>query len=391
VSDDITLNLTATFAGHENPRTAFGTYDTDAQFSTDADGMVRLVHRRLGGDQIQVELTNREVYSCLEDAMLEFSAITNAYQTKSTLVHLLGFQTGSMSGSQNQVPRFDLTFAKRTSEGYSTEAVVGGTKPLYSASITTVIGQQNYDVNYILSASGLVLPGQRAEIRQIFHFSPTAAYRFFDTTSAVNYLHNQFQFESFTPETIFYMLPIWEDVLRAQQLELNQKVRRSNYSYSLVNNNLSVYPVPTMENKIFFTYYLVGGSGSDSAFNPNDPFTNGVANLSNVPYGNLEYSKINSIGKQWVKKMALAFAKQTLGHARRKVAEIPIPNGNLSLDGPALVQEAMAEQEALRTELKTWLDDLTYAKLMQTQAEESDALQRILMKIPNRSIFRIKV
>ena len=383
MSADITLNLTATFAAAESPRTAFGTYDSDAQFIVDADGMVRLAYRRLGGDQIQVELTNREVYTCFEQAMLEFSAVTNAYQTKSTLVHLLGFTTGSMSGSQNQVPRLDLSFAKRTSEGYSSEALVGGTKPLYSASIDCVIGQQNYDLNYILSASSLVLPGQRAEVRQIFHFSPTAAYRFFDTTSAVNYLHNQFQFESFTPETIFYMLPIWEDVLRAQQLELNQKVRRSNYSYSLINNVLSVYPVPTIANKIFFTYFLIGGSGSNGAFDPNDPFTNGIANLSNVPYGNLEYSKINSIGKQWVKKMALCFAKETLGYARRKVAEIPIPNGNMVLDGPALVQEAISEQEQLRTELKTWLDELTYARLMTTQSEESDALQRILQKIPS--------
>lgn len=383
MSADITLNLTATFAAHDSPRTGFGTYDADAQFITDADGMVRLVHRRLGGDQVQIELTNRQVYICLEDAMFEFSAITNAYQTKSTLVHLLGYPTGSLSGSQNQIPRFDLALAKRKAEGYSSEALVGGTKPLYSGSITTVIGQQHYDLNYMLSASGLVQPGTRAEIRKIFHFSPTAAYRFFDTTSAMNFMNNELGFESFTPETIFYMLPVWEDVLRGSQMELNQNVRRSNYSYAIINNVVSIYPVPTTEATIFFSYFLVGSTGSAGALDPNDPFINGVSNLSNIPYGNLEYSKINSIGKQWVKKMALAFAKQTLGHARRKVAEIPIPNGNMVLDGPALVQEAISEQENLRQELKLWLDDLTYVKLMQTQMEESDALQRILAKVPN--------
>jgi len=383
MSQDITLNLTATFAAHEDPRTGFGTYDADAQFITDADGMIRLVHRRLGGDQIQIELTNREVYTCLEQAMFEFSAITNAYQTKSTLAHLLGYPTGSLSGSQNQIPRFDLALAKRKSEGYSSEALVGGSKRLYSGSIDAVVGQQHYDLNYMLSASGAVQPGTRAEIRKIFHFSPTAAYRFFDTTSAINYLNNEIGFESFTPETIFYMLPIWEDVLRGQQMELNQNVRRSNYSYSIINNVVSIYPVPTKTAKIFFTYFLVGGSGAQSALDPNDPFINGVSNLSNIPYGNLEYSKINSIGKQWVKKMALCFAKETLGYARRKVAEIPIPNGNMVLDGPALVQEAISEQENLRQELKLWLDDLTYVKLLQTQTEEADALQRILSKVPN--------
>jgi hypothetical protein len=383
VSNGIVLDLTATFVNYQNPRTPFATFDNDAAFQSDCDGMIKQVYKRLGGDVLQVELTNTEVYAAMEQAFFEYSAIVNTYQTKSTLLHLLGYTTGSMSGSENKLPRFDLAFAKRKSEGYSSEALVGGTRQLYSASITLNYGQQHYDLNYLLSASQVIPPGQKAEIRQIFHFSPTAAYRFFDTTSAINYLHNQFQFESFTPETVFYMLPIWEDVLRAQQLELNQNVRRSNYSYNLVNNVLSVYPVPTANsagNNLFFTYYLNGGSGSN--FDANDPFTNGVSNLSNIPYGNLTYTNINSIGRQWVKKLALAFSKETLGRTRSKMSTIPIPNGDLTLDGPALVQEALMEQENLRTELKAWLDELTYTKLAQQQVEEADALQRVLSKIP---------
>jgi len=92
----------------------------------------------------------------------------------------------------------------------------------------------------------LVAAGQRAEIRDIFHFSPTSAYRFFDTTSAINYLHNQFSFESFTPETVFYLLPIWEDVLRATQLKQSHNIRRSHHSFALNDNILKIFPVPTM-------------------------------------------------------------------------------------------------------------------------------------------------
>lgn len=384
---NIYLDLTATFAGAEAPKTPFGTYDADTQFVTDADGFIRLIHRRLGGDILEIEITNKDAYSCLEQAMLEYSAIANTYQAKSVLLNLIGFPTGALQGYQNQVPRYDLDFAKRTAGGYSSEAGVGGSRPLFSASVTMVPGMQHYDLNQVLSESGAIIAGGgKAEIRDIFHFDPVAAYRFFDTTSAVNYLNNQFSFESFTPETVFYMLPVWEDVLRAQQMELNQKVRRSNYSYGLVNNVLSIYPVPTNNTtqRVHFTYHLVGSnSGSASAFDPNNPFTSGVANLSNVPFGNLSYSSINSIGKQWVKKMALAFAKETVGRVRSKVSEIPIPNGNLTLDGASLVQEGLTEQLNLREELKEWLDSLTYAKLMQQQTDEAEALQRILMKIPN--------
>ena len=40
-------------------------------------------------------------------------------------------------------------------------------------------------------------PGEKLKIWEVSHFSPQAAYRFFDTTSAINYLNNEFAFESF--------------------------------------------------------------------------------------------------------------------------------------------------------------------------------------------------
>jgi hypothetical protein len=380
----IVLDLTATFSATEAPRTPFQTYDSDPNFQTDADGFIRLVYRRLGGDIMQIEMTNKDAYSCFEQAMLEYSAIANTYQAKSVLLNLIGMPTGSLTGAQNQVPRFDLDFAKSKAGGYGSEALVGGTRPLYSASITLTPGMQAYDLNFALSSSGAVTaPGSRAEIREIFHFDPVAAYRFFDTTSAVNYMNNQFQFESFTPETVFYVLPVWEDVLRAQQLELSQKVRRSNYSFSLVDNMLKVFPVPTESSRglsLYFTYYVVGTTGS---LDPSNPFVNGVANLSNIPFGNLSYSSVNSIAKQWVKKMALAFAKETLGHIRGKMQTIPIPNGDVTLDGPQLVQEGLMEQDNLRQELKEWLDSMTYSKLLQQQTDEAEALNRVLLRIPS--------
>ena len=67
-------------------------------------------------------------------------------------------------------------------------------------------------------------------------------------TSAVNYLNNQFAFESFTPETVFYVLPVYEDLLRAGQLDISNRVRRSNYSYLLQGTNLRIYPRPTQNN-----------------------------------------------------------------------------------------------------------------------------------------------
>jgi hypothetical protein len=376
---NLTLDLTASFANVITP-TPFAVYDTNTTFQTDADGMVRLTYSKLGGNVLTVEITNKDVYTSLEQATLEYSAIVNSYHARSVLANIVGSATGSLTGSEGKVPRMDLALAKRKADGYSSEALVGGTKTLHSASISLTTGVQHYDLKVLLSSSALAVPPlQRAEIKEIFHFSPTAAYRFFDTTSAINYLHNQFSFESFTPETIFYLLPVWEDVLRAMQLEQSHRIRRSNYSYNLVNNVLTLFPIPTIDTTLHFTYYLVDNG---SAFDSNDPFTNGVANLSNVPFGNINYTTINSMGRQWIRRYALALSKEILGQVRSKVSDVPIPNGNLTLNGPALVNEAQLEKDNLRIELKEWLESMTYDKLAEQETNQAENLMRQLAKVP---------
>lgn len=381
MSENLSLDLTASFAHVISP-TPFGIYDADSDFIAGANGLVTLAERKLGGSILGVELTNRDVYACFEEATFEYSAMINAYHAKSILADILGAQTGTLDGQENKFVRNTLSLAKRESDAYSSEALVGGTRPLYSASIDLKDGQQNYDLNVLLSGSGVILDGERAEIREIFHFSPTAAYRFFDTTSAVNYLHNQFSFESFTPETIFYLLPIWEDVLRAQQLEQSHRIRRSNYSYNIVNNVLRLYPVPTRAIKLHFTYYKQGSTSDDAFASTDDPLVTGIANLSNVPFGNIGYSSINSMGHQWIRRFAMSLIKETLGRVRRKVNTVPIPNGDLTLDGAELVAEAIQEQLMLKDELRELLESMTYAELAQREAEMADNTQKQISRVP---------
>ncbi len=376
----IVLDLTASFSDVLTP-TPFAIYDTTTAFQSDADGIVTLINSKLGGNVLDVELTNKDVYGCFEQSVLEYSAMVNSYHAKSVLADIIGSPTGSLSGSENKVPRLDLALAKRRASAYSSEALVGGSKPLYSGSITLEIGKQNYDLKALMSGSGQMLAGERAELREVFHFSPTAAYRFFDTTSAINYLHNEFSFESFTPETIFYLLPIWEDILRAQQLEVSHKVRRSNYSFNLVNNVLKLYPVPTRAVPLFFTYFK--SSPTDDPFDSSDdPLTDGVSNLSNVPFGNISYDRINSMGKHWIRRYALALSKEVLGYVRGKVSTVPIPNGDLTLNGPQLVADGKQEQLTLKEELRMLLDSMTYDTLAQQERDQAEALQDQLAKVP---------
>ena len=372
------VDLTAAFS-HSSQPTPFGTFDGESVFATDCDSMVRYVYSKLGGNVLQVELTNKDVYTSMEESALEYSATLNTYHARSILADIIGSTTGSLTGQQNKVARMNLSLAKRRAQAYSSEVLVGGTKTLHSASITLRANQQHYNLNVLLSSSTLVTGSQRAEIKEIFHFSPTAAFRFFDTTSAINYLHNEFSFESFTPETVFYILPIWEDVLRAQMLETSHNIRRSNYSYNLVNNVLSIFPVPTKEVSLYFTYYHV----VDDPFNEtNDPFVVGVSNLSNVPFGAVSYAKVNSIGRQWIRRFSFALSKEVLGMIRGKVGNIPIPNGEMILNADILLSNGREEQLTLREELRAMFESTTYQALAQQEVEAAENLRRQLSVVP---------
>ena len=223
-------------------------------------------------------------------------------------------------------------------------------------------------------------------IKEVFHFSPQAAYRFFDTTSAVNYLNNEFSFESFTPETVFYVLPVFEDVLRAGQMDISNRVRKSNYSYRVIGENIRIYPMPTV---------LTGSSSTAQklwirvAFSP-DPYNPdiqddtiyGVSNMSNVPFGRMNFSKTNSVGRQWVREYTLALCKELLGQVRSKFASVPIPSGDLSLNGGDLISQGREDQTRLRDQLVELLDSLTYGKLIESQATDAENIMRTLKAMP---------
>ena len=373
----------ATFATTTTP-TAFGIYDSDTDFIADADKMITYVKTRLGDTILSVALTKKMIWTNFEEATLKYSSIINHYQVKSVLFNILGEATGTLSGKENKYPKIAFESARRYSMGVSKEIAVGGDTTMYSASISLATGVQDYDLQTLLSSSAASKYGtdwngtDRINVKDIFHFSPVAAYRFFDTSSAINYLNNEFSFSSFTPETIFYVLPIWEDVLRGSQMDLSMKVRRSNYSYEIINNNLRVFPTPTKASTLWIRYLV-----NTTVYDPNDAQVSGVANLSNAPFGNIDYNKMNSISKQWIKDYTLALCMELLGLVRRKMGVIPIPNGQLTMDGPELVSQGREDQLNLRTRLEEEMESMTYDKLASAEAEMAQNVNSQLKFIPN--------
>ena len=101
-----------------------------------------------------------------------------------------------------------------------------------------------------------------------------------------------------------------------------------------------------------------------------------------LPFDNLPYENINSIGKQWIRKYALAVSMEILGQVRGKFATIPIPGESVTLNGNELMSQAKEEQQQLRDKLMEILDQLTYTELTKTQNEASEAAANVLKNAP---------
>ena len=317
-------------------------------------------------------------------------------------------------GKEQKFPRETLEYLVRRAEPYATESGVGGISDSLRGYIELESDKQDYNVY-----KDMIIPGPNDEklklisydgtdatkyslfnplyrdqllktaeptkikIFEIFHFSPQAAYRFFDTTSAINYLNNQFAFESFTPETVFYVLPVFEDLLRAGQLDISNRVRRSNYSYKLQGQSLRVFPRPTQQNPM--NLFIKFGF-------PSDPFTtslpyddtsiDGVSNIANVPFGNIPYKGINSMCRQWIRQFTLALCKETLGLIRSKFSTVPIPGSDLSMNGSELISQGREDKQRLSESLAETLDKLTYQKIIESDAAQSETMMNILKRIP---------
>tara|TARA_B100000212_G_scaffold337390_1_gene312155 strand:+ start:1584 stop:3104 length:1521 start_codon:yes stop_codon:yes gene_type:complete len=316
------------------------------------------------------------------------------------------------NGQEQKFPRETLEYLLRRAEPYASEAYVGGVSNSLRGFIPLEQDKQDYNIykdmivpsgnNQLtleafngdpaqLSLFNPVYKNQllptatptKIKVNEVFHFSPQAAYRFFDTTSAINYLNNQFAFESFTPETVFYVLPVFEDLLRAGQLDISNRVRRSNFSYRIQGQELRIFPRPTQSNPLNL---FIKFSFPQDPFKPNLPYDDdsitGVSNLSNVPFDNVAYSGINQMSRQWIRQYTLALCKETLGLIRSKFSSVPIPGSDVQLNGSELISQGREDRQRLAESLSETLDKLTYQKLLETDAAQSESMMNILKRVP---------
>tara|TARA_B100000035_G_scaffold78225_2_gene65353 strand:- start:7000 stop:8349 length:1350 start_codon:yes stop_codon:yes gene_type:complete len=382
-------------------------------FLQGAADQVAYTYRKLGGDVLDIELTKEQVFAAYEEAVLEYSYILNIHQTKNTLSNSLGNSTGSFNEDgaitedtvDNTVvnkkthvslkyPRFDFAYARRVTEGISEEVGVGGSTTVYSASIDITDGVQDYDIQAAITSdadwqAALGFTGasdaNKILVKKVFYKTPKAMWSYYGYYNGVNVLGNLSTYGQYADDSTYEIVPVWHNKMQAKAYEESLYVRSSHYSYELRNNKLRLFPVPTgngYPEKVWIEFVYPRDTWSDDAQDGNVG-SDGVNNMNTMPLQNIPYKNINSIGKQWIRRFGLALAKEMLGLVRSKFSSIPIPGNDISMNGDALVSAGKEEQEALRTELKETLDELTYTKLLESDAETVENSNRIMTQIPN--------
>jgi hypothetical protein len=375
--------------------TPYGIFDDDVYFQEDAEKTAVWCAQRLGYPVVDVELQDVHFFSAFEEAVAEYGNQINTFSARDNLINLLGFPTGSLNYSGRYIEP-SLRGVFRLAKQYGSEVAAGGTLTYYTGSIAIQENQQVYD--FTNTAQVTLETGSFATdaftIRKIFHEEPASTVRFLDPTADLTGVGSQALLDQFgwggmgTPNT-FMAMPLFYDALRIQAIEMHGQIRKSAYSFQLTNNRLRVFPIPTQDFTMYFTYTLDSQNIPTTAGSANDRNTQGkITGHSNVPYFHVTYQHVNDMGKQWIRKYTLAIAKEMLGRVRGKYSEIPIPGQPVTVNGSELISEAQSEKEALITEIKETLDQFSRQAQLERKQAEAEALQNQINKVPLKFYVR---
>lgn len=237
--------------------TPFGIYDSDSEFVSDAPKVATWCAQRLGYPIVDIELLSSSFFAVFEEAVSEYSAQVNQFNIRQNLGSLQGQQL-SNDFSSASVLGSELHNVITIADSYGTLAGVGGNVDVKSGSIDMTRGRQDYDLQALWG--DVSESGERIDITRVFHEPTPAINRFFDPYSVSGQgtlnLIDEFGFGSFSPAAQFILMPLYEDMLRIQAIEFNDQIRKSAHTFNITNNKLQIFPIPTLDSKLWFEYIV---------------------------------------------------------------------------------------------------------------------------------------
>jgi hypothetical protein len=379
--------------------TPFGFYDHDQAFEKDADKVANFCALRLGYPLVEIELQAKNFYAAFEEAVTIYGNELYAYKIRENYLTLEGAKNTVDINKTIVTPNLNRVIDY--SEQYGAEAGTGGNVPWHKMAVPLTASVQDYNLDDLAKENGFKEPND-LEIMRVFYEGPPASQYWsnaydgygFGLGGTVAAGLDVGGLSGFGYGGGYLMMPLNYDMAIIQQIELNDMVRISNYSFEMHNNVLRVFPIPTSMN------YQSSGSTSSSLDCGNmwvefmlksekssaslvlDDFDEKIKTVAEVPYKNPIYEKINSIGRSWIFEMTLAISKEMLGYVRGKYETVPIPNAEVTLNQADLLQAAKDEKTALLEQLRAYFDETSREKLLERRTAESDFVMQELDRVP---------
>jgi hypothetical protein len=403
---------TVSMVNTEESPLPLGVYADDETFLQGCADQVAIVWAALGGAVLDIELTPYLVFSMYEQAVLDYSAIINSHHAKNVFSSILGTTGGNFDSDGNLVgdgtdgnlaagshvelkyPKFDFGYSMRIADAVSTMADIGGNEEMYKVNVPMLFGKQDYDLQEIIETAAEdpespfhskfdgIQTKTKVLIKKVYFQSPRTMWQFYGYFGGLNVMGNLNTYGMWSDDAQYQIVPVWQNRLQAMSFKESMSVRTAHFSYRIINNVIRLFPVPdgvfppNVWIEFLFPTNVWGDDGSGVSG------VDGVNNFNTIPFENIPYTKIHSMGKTWIRKYATALCKTVLGNIRSKVGQIPIPGQNVTLNGPSLLAEGKEELRQLVEDLKKLLDELSYAAAAKADKEQISDAREIMASIP---------
>jgi hypothetical protein len=202
------------------------------------------------------------------------------------------------------------------------------------------------------------------------------------------------------------LLPTFTLLLSTQDRNQKKKILQSELTYNITpgpdgTKNLHLMPIPGSisqmtgtgffkqyeGSKVWYFYYDTNSKGRDKCLELN---TDIVKMPFDVPYMNIPWDKLNLPAKNKIRMLATAYCKKFLANVRGvfsgKIKGVS-SGDDLQMDYAALTAQADKELDAIYLELKEYLDEMSYHKIMEKRASIGDSLNKILSNTPSIQPF----
>jgi hypothetical protein len=402
IASGSTSAITAQNIANKITSVSYGTFGTTVEVTTGSTATTlsftsslsnyNITNYKVNNTTIFSNVTSGSIYNIASGSSYVYTFVTSPQIAGGSAVFGTGsiptvyIQDNPSTALNNRLISNNLsTLTTTIASDYGAEAEVGGHYDVKKGTLYCQPGVQDYDLNAWAAASAsLSGSGDSIEVRRVFFEEEPAIARYFDpyagTGTGIQSLLESFGFGQFSPGINFLLMPISFDAMKLQAIELNDQIRKSAFSFDLVNNKLRLFPIPHKDKKLFFEYVTLSNK-----FSPiKDKRDNIVTDIMNAPFRNPLYSKINTVGRTWIYKYTLAISREIEAHIRIQFANLNI-QGVGPLQGSELITDARTEKENLINELKEMLNETSRRGQLERKQQESqfhrDALQQIPLPI----------